>query len=68
MSRREARRNACAIAARLIEGYFDDMETPIMTAHDKTFTWGQIGIGSFDDTARYSEVKLWGNVAKPAEP
>jgi hypothetical protein len=52
----------------LIEAYFDDMETPIMTAHDKTFSWGQIGIGSFDDTARYSEVKLWGNVAKPAEP
>ncbi|MCC7085988.1 MAG: hypothetical protein IT427_13380 [Pirellulales bacterium] len=52
----------------LIEAYFDDMTTPIMTAHDKTFAWGQIGIGSFDDTARYSEIKLWGNVVKPAEP
>jgi hypothetical protein len=52
----------------LIDAYFDDMKTPIMTARDKTFTWGQIGIGSFDDTARYSEVKLWGSVVKPAEP
>lgn len=52
----------------LIEAYFDDLATPIMMAHDKTFTWGQIGIGSFDDTARYSEVKLWGSVVKAAEP
>jgi hypothetical protein len=52
----------------LIEAYFDDMQTPIMTAHDKTFSWGQIGIGTFDDTARYSEVKLWGNEVKSAEP
>jgi hypothetical protein len=52
----------------LIEAYFDDMKTPIMTAHDKTFTWGQIGIGTFDDTANFSEVKLWGDVVKSAEP
>ncbi len=52
----------------LIEAYFDDMQTPIMTAHDKTFTWGQIGIGTFDDTANFSEVMLWGSVVKPAEP
>jgi hypothetical protein len=52
----------------LIEAYFDDMTTPIMTAHDKTFTWGQIGIGTFDDTANFSEVKVWGDVVKAAEP
>src|SRR5215831_9018017 len=34
-----------------IEVYFDDMKKPVMTAKDKTFTWGRVGIGSFDDTA-----------------
>ncbi len=47
----------------LIEAYFDDMEKPYMTAHDKTFTSGRIGIGTFDDTADFSEVKLWGKKA-----
>ena len=44
----------------LIEIYFDDMKTPVMTAQDKTFTWGRVGIGSFDDTGNWSEVKVWG--------
>src|SRR2546425_608068 len=36
-----------------IEIYFDDMKTPIMTATDKTFTWGQVGLGSFDDSGNW---------------
>ena len=28
-----------------IEIYFDDMKTPVMTATDKTFAWGSVGIG-----------------------
>jgi hypothetical protein len=40
--------------------YFDDMKTPVMTAADKTFTWGQVGVGSFDDTANWDDVKLRG--------
>jgi hypothetical protein len=43
-----------------IEIYWDDMKTPIMTATDKTFTWGQVGIGSFDDTGNWDDVKLYG--------
>jgi hypothetical protein len=43
-----------------IKVYFDDMKTPVMTATDKTFAWGQIGIGSFDDTGDFATVKLWG--------
>lgn len=46
-----------------IEAYFDNMEKPIMTASDKTFLSGKIGIGSFDDTADFAEVTLRGNVA-----
>jgi len=49
-----------------IEVYFDDMETPVMTATDKTFTWGQVGIGSFDDIGRFDDIYLFGDkVSKP---
>ena len=41
-----------------IQVYFDDMRTPAMTAVDKTFVKGQVGIGSFDDTGRFDNVVL----------
>lgn len=44
-----------------IEIYWDDMKTPIMTATDKTFTWGQVGVGSFDDSGHWDDVKVFGN-------
>ena len=44
--------------------FFDDMETPVMRAKDKTFKTGQIGIGSFDDTGDYADVKLFGRQKK----
>lgn len=44
-----------------IEVYFDDMRTPIMTASDKTFVWGQVGVGSFDDTSDWDDIRLRGN-------
>jgi hypothetical protein len=51
-----------------IDVYFDDMKTPVMTAVDKTFTWGQIGIGSFDDTGRFDNLVLRGKkVEKPTK-
>lgn len=40
--------------------FFDDMEKPIMTAQDKTFGPGAIGFGSFDDTGRVANFKVWG--------
>ena len=43
-----------------IKIYFDDMETPVMTAVDKTFAFGRIGLGSFDDTADFDDVQLHG--------
>ncbi|WP_373651607.1 hypothetical protein [Schlesneria sp. DSM 10557] len=49
-----------------IEVFFDDMSEPVMTAVDKTFTWGQVGIGSFDDTGNFDDVLVYGNkVARP---
>ncbi len=46
--------------------YFDDMKTPAMTAKDKTFGWGRIGVGSFDDTADFDDLKLHGIAIEPA--
>ena len=43
-----------------IDVFWDDMEHPIMQAVDKTFTWGQVGIGSFDDTGYFDDVAVYG--------
>ena len=49
-----------------IEIYFDDMNVPVMVALDKTFAWGQVGLGSFDDTSAWDDFKLDGvKVDKP---
>lgn len=49
-----------------IEVFFDDMEKPVMKAVDKTFTWGQVGIGTFDDTGNFDDVLVYGKkVDKP---
>lgn len=48
------------VSAGTIEVYFDDMETPVKTAKDKTFRWGMIGLGSFDDFGLWDDVKIDG--------
>jgi hypothetical protein len=40
--------------------YFDDMKQPAMTAVDKTFAKGQVGVGSFDDTGNFDHVLVYG--------
>lgn len=47
-----------------IEIFFDDMKKPAMKAIDKTFTWGQVGVGSFDDTGRFDQVLVYGKKAQ----
>jgi len=57
------------VDAGMIEVYFDDMEKPVMTATDKTFAWGQVGIGTFDDTGNFDDVLVYGKTAeRPAGP
>jgi len=41
-----------------IEVFFDDNPEPIMTAVDTHFKTGRIGIGSFDDTGRYDNIRI----------
>jgi len=48
-----------------IEVFFDDLKKPVMTAANKTFTWGRFGVGSFDDTGNFDNVRIWGTVTKP---
>jgi len=47
-----------------IEIYFDDMAKPVMTAKDKTFGPGRIGVGTFDDTADYDDIVVRGEKIK----
>lgn len=47
-----------------IKVFWDDMKTPIMTASDTTFTWGQIGMGTFDDTGMWDDVRISGAIHK----
>ena len=48
-----------------IDVYFDDMKNPVMTAVDKTFTWGRVGLGSFDDTGNFDDIRLYGEQVEP---
>lgn len=43
-----------------IKVYFDDMTKPIMMAQDRNFAWGHVGFGSFDDTGKVDNVRIWG--------
>ena len=38
----------------------DDMETPLMTAEDRDYPVGQIGLGAFDDPAMFDDVRIAG--------
>lgn len=51
-----------------IKVYFDDMTLPIMTAQDKTFGAGFVGFGSFDDTGKVDNIKIWGPELAPSKP
>lgn len=39
--------------------YINDMEEPAMVAKDTTHTIGYIGFGSFDDQARFTNIRIW---------
>ena len=47
-----------------IEIYYDDMTKPVMTAKDKTFAWGRIGVGTFDDTSDWDDIVVRGTAVE----
>lgn len=48
-----------------IRVYFDDLEKPVMEAKDATFGAGGIGFGSFDDTGKVKNIRIWTPQAEP---
>lgn len=44
-----------------IKVFVDDMDTPIMEASDTTHGWGYLGFGSFDDTGRVTNIRVYAN-------
>lgn len=61
-------RIARSVADGKIDVYFDDMHAPVMTAVDKRFAWGGIGVGAFDDLGNIDDVVLRGWVVSPPKP
>jgi hypothetical protein len=53
------------VATGRIAVYFDDLDKPFIETHDKTFTSGRVGIGSFDDMNDFTAVKIRGRRAEP---
>ena len=47
------------VASGKIDVYFDDMTKPVMTATDKTFSSGKVGIGSFDDAGNFDQIAVY---------
>jgi hypothetical protein len=50
-----------------MEVYFDDMGHPHLVARDRTFRWGQVGIGTFDDHGNWGPIELRGVKAERPE-
>ena len=50
----------CSVENGEIKAYLDDMKTPILTAKDTTLGHGFVGVGSFDDTGSFDDIKVWG--------
>ncbi len=48
-----------------IKVYYDDMSNPIMTATNKKFQSGRLGVGSFDDTTQWDDIKVYGQKVSP---
>lgn len=48
-----------------IEVYWDDMKTPVQTAQNKVFSWGRVGLGSYDDLGNFDNVVLRGVKVTP---
>ena len=50
-----------------IKVFFDDMNNPVMIASDKTFNNGYLGFGSFDDSGKVDNIKIWSSDASKSD-
>ena len=51
-----------------IRVFFDDLETPVLEAVDKTLSWGRVGFGSFDDSGRIAKLRVSAPEVKKSKP
>jgi hypothetical protein len=52
----------CDARSGKIRAYLDDMEKPVLTARDRTLGHGLVGVGAFDDTGCFDDLRLRGVV------
>ena len=50
----------CETGTGFVQAYLDDMNTPLLTTRDKTFTHGLVGLASYDDTGYFDDIELRG--------
>ena len=48
------------VAAGSIAVYFDDSQTPMLSATDRTILSGRVGVGSFDETGEFRNIEVRG--------
>ena len=54
-----------SIESQTIEVFFDGKLT--LSSEDTTIAWGRIGVGSFDDTARFRHIRIWAKEVRDAD-
>ena len=54
-------------AGERIRVYFDRSSEPTLEANNATIGWGRVGFGSFDDTGRFRNVRLWAPEVRTSE-
>lgn len=47
-----------------VQAFLDDPDTPVLTARRAEFSHGLVGVGSFDDTGCFDDIRLWGSLKK----
>ncbi|MXX75439.1 MAG: hypothetical protein F4Y77_08550 [Holophagales bacterium] len=47
--------------------YFDGEKQPTVSTDRDPLGWGRVGFGSFDDTGRFSQVRIWAPGSRKAE-
>lgn len=51
-----------------IRVFFDDLAQPVMATTDRTFGAGWIGFGSFDDTGKIDNIRVWSPTKPETKP
>ena len=47
--------------------YFDGERQPTVKTDRDPLGWGRVGFGSFDDTGRFSQIRIWAPDSREAE-